>query len=112
AHGTGAILVLDDMNLVGIFTERDALYRVLADGLDPNTTTVGAVMTPDPTTVHPDSLFSSALEIMHVGRFRHVPVVDGGRPIGMVSSRDAMGAELEQFMYAVLVEEQTRDVLA
>ncbi|MEQ8664054.1 MAG: CBS domain-containing protein [Gammaproteobacteria bacterium] len=111
-HGAGAILVLADINLVGIFTERDALYRVLAGGLDPNTTTVGDVMTPDPTTVHPDSLFSSALEIMHVGQFRHVPVVEQGRPIGMVSSRDAMGAELEQFMYAVIVDEQTRDVLA
>lgn len=112
AQGAGAILVLDGVNLVGIFTERDALYRVLAGGLDPNTITVGDVMTRDPTTVHPDSLFSSALEIMHVGQFRHVPVVDQGRPIGMVSSRDAMGAELEQFMYAVIVDEQTRDILA
>lgn len=111
-RGVGAILVLDGVNLVGIFTERDALYRVVAAGRDPGQTTLAEVMTADPTTVHPDSPFTNALEIMHVGRFRHVPVVDQGRPIGMVSSLDAMGAELEQFMYAVLVEEQTRDILA
>ena len=49
---------------------------------------------------------------MHAGRFRHVPVVDNGRAIGIVSSRDAMGPELEEFMYTLLVEDQSRDVLA
>ncbi|MCB1747944.1 MAG: CBS domain-containing protein [Gammaproteobacteria bacterium] len=112
ARGVGAILVLEGVNLVGIFTERDALYRVVAEGRDPTTAQIAEVMTANPTTVHPDSAFSNALEIMHVGRFRHVPVVDQGRPIGMVSSLDAMGPELEQFMYAVIVEEQTRDILA
>lgn len=108
----GAIVVLDGLELAGIFTERDALYRVVAEGRDPKSTTVAEVMTSNPSTVHPDSPFESALELMHVGGFRHVPVVDSGRPIGMVSSRDAMGPELEQFMYALIVEEQNRDVLA
>ena len=108
----GAIVVLDGLELAGIFTERDALYRVVAEGRDPNGTTVAEVMTRNPSTVHPDSPFENALELMHVGRFRHVPVVDRGRPIGMVSSRDAMGPELEQFMYALIVEEQNRDILA
>ena len=49
---------------------------------------------------------------MHEGQFRHVPVLDNDVLIGMVSSRDAMGPELEQFMYAKILEEQTRDVLA
>ena len=108
----GAILVLDDARLAGIFTERDALFRVLADAHDPSTTTVADVMTRNPQTIHPDKPFASALEMMHTGRFRHVPVVENGRPVGMVSSRDAMGAELEQFMYGLLVEDQMRDVLA
>jgi CBS domain-containing protein len=108
----GAIAVLDGLELAGIFTERDALYRVVAEGRDPNGTTVAEVMTRNPSTIHPDSPFENALELMHVGRFRHVPVVDRGRPIGMVSSRDAMGPELEQFMYALIVEEQNRDILA
>ncbi len=107
----GAILVLDGLNLVGIFTERDALYRVLADGLDPKKTEISNVMTPNPTTVQPDRSFTNALEIMHVGRFRHLPVVEQGRPIGMISSLDALGPELEQFTYAMLVAEQQRDIL-
>lgn len=108
----GAIIVLDGDKLAGIFTERDALFRVVAEGRDPNATSVADVMTRNPVTIHPDRPFESALEIMHNGRFRHVPVVEGGRPIGMVSSRDALGAELEQFMYTVIVEEQQRDILA
>jgi CBS domain-containing protein len=108
----GAILVLDGPRLAGIFTERDALFRVLADGHDPTTTTIADVMTRNPQTIHPDKPFETALEIMHLGRFRHVPVVEDDRPVGMVSSRDAMGPELEQFMYGLLVEDQCRDVLA
>lgn len=108
----GAILIVEDGALAGIFTERDALFRVVAEGLDANGTSVADVMTADPVTIAPDKAFAAALEIMHTGQFRHVPVVEDGRPIGMVSSRDAMGPELEQFMYTLIVEEQTRDVLA
>lgn len=112
SHVLGAILVLDGTQLVGIFTERDALFRVAAEGLDPNVTMMEDVMTPDPATISPDKPFSDALEIMHEGQYRHVPVIEDGRPIGMVSSRDAMGPELEQFMYTKILEEQARDVLA
>ena len=111
-HGAGAILVLDDVNLVGIFTERDALYRVAAAGLDPQATPISEVMTTEPTTVHPDKRFDDALGLMHAGKFRHVPVVEDGRVLGMVSSLDAMGPELEQFMYALITEDHNRDVLA
>ena len=112
-HKVGAILVLDYSRLAGIFTERDALFQVVAEGRDPNTTLLGDVMTSNPKTVHPDRPFTDALAIMHEGRFRHVPVVEDGRhAIGMVSSRDAMGAELEEFMFGLIVDEQARDVLA
>jgi len=112
ARGLGAILVLEDAQLKGIFTERDALFRVAAEGLDPKSTLVGEVMTANPVTITPDKPFADALDIMHEGQFRHVPVIEDGQPIGMVSSRDAMGPELEQFMYAKILEEQSRDVLA
>lgn len=112
ARGIGAISVVDGAALIGIFTERDALFRVAAEGLDPNNTAIATVMTPNPTTISADKPFSDALELMHEGQFRHVPVLDDGELIGMVSSRDAMGPELEQFMYAKILEEQTRDVLA
>ena len=62
--------------------------------------------------IGPNKPFGDALEIMHEGRFRHVPVIEDGIPIGMVSSRDAMGPELEQFMYTKILEEQATDVLA
>jgi CBS domain-containing protein len=54
-------------------------------------------MTRDPRTISPDRPFGHALLMMHDGGFRHVPVVEEGRPIGMVSARDALGPEIEQF---------------
>ena len=111
-RGIGAILVLDDGELRGIFTERDALFRVAAAGLDPNTTQIAEVMTADPVTIGSDKQFSDALELMHEGQFRHVPVIENGTAIGVISSRDAMGPELEQFMYTKIMDDQARDVLA
>ncbi len=110
--GVGAIVVVENERLAGIFTERDALFRVVAEGRDPNRTLLGEVMTRNPQTIHPDKPFGRALRIMHEGRFRHVPVVENGRPVGMVSARDALGPELEDFIYGFLWEEQARDVLA
>jgi CBS domain-containing protein len=109
----GAMMVVESDKLVGIFTERDALNRVVADSRDANATTLGDVMTRDPKSVSPDSTFTAALELMHDNAFRHVPVVDAdGRPLGMVSVRDAMGPELESFVYEMLRQEQMRGVLA
>ncbi|QEL64220.1 putative inosine-5'-monophosphate dehydrogenase related protein [Oryzomicrobium terrae] len=93
----GAIMVIRGGLLVGIFTERDALNRVLAPGLDPDTTPITLVMTPEPRTVSPERPLGYALHLMHTGGFRHLPVVDNGRPVGMVSVRDALGSELSQF---------------
>jgi CBS domain-containing protein len=111
AH-VGAILIVESGRLAGIFTERDALFRVLAEGRDPSKTTLAEVMTRDPKGIHPDKPFAAALGLMHEGRFRHVPVVEDGYAIGIVSARDAMGPELEDFMYGLILEEETRRVLA
>lgn len=108
----GAMMVVKNNKLVGVFTERDALCRVVAESRDALTTTLGDVMTRDPQTVGPDAVFSSALELMHEGHFRHVPVVEDGKPVGMVSVRDAMGPELESFVYELLRQEQVSEVLA
>ncbi len=108
----GAILVLEDGKLAGIFTERDALFRVIASGRDPGTTTLATVMTRNPRCIHPDKPFANAIGMMHDGQFRRVPVVENDIPIGMVSASDAMGPELENFMYSLIVDEQARDVLA
>ena len=111
-HNVGAILVVDDDALVGIFTERDALYRVAAENRDARRTALSDVMTRDPQTVHPDDPFVRALHLMHAGGFRHVPVVEGDKLLGMVSARDALGPELEDFIYALLRQEQAHDILA
>jgi len=93
----GAVLVVEEGRLVGIFTERDALFRVMACGLDPAATPLSEVMTPGPTTVAPDETFGYALLLMYENGFRHVPVVEHGRPMGMVSARHALDPDLEEF---------------
>lgn len=108
----GAMMVVEEGRLVGVFTERDALFRVVAEGRDSNRTTLAEVMTPNPRTIQPEASFHQALEMMHEGRFRHVPVVENDQPIGMVSARDALGPELEAFVYELLRQEQIAEVLA
>jgi CBS domain-containing protein len=93
----GAVLVVEEGRLVGIFTERDALFRVIAPGLDPAKTELRGVMTRDPTTVAPDETFGYALLLMHEKGFRHTPVVENGRPVGVVSARHALDPDLEEF---------------
>lgn len=83
--------------LVGIFTERDAVFRVVAQQRNANTTRLAEVMTPAPVTVAPQESFSYALMLMHENGLRHVPVVQNGEPVGMVSARNALDPELEQF---------------
>jgi len=112
SHNIGAILVVEGDKLVGVFTERDALFRVVAEERDANTTQLGAVMTRNPRTIEADSLFTLALQMMYEGGFRNVPVVENGRPVGLVSARDALGPELKDFVYEMLRQEQTTDVLA
>ena len=111
-HRTGAIIIVaEDGRLAGIFTERDALFRVIADGHDPRSTPVGEVMTANPTSIAPDQPFDRALSLMYEGRFRRVPVVENGRALGIVSTEDATSEELEQFMYATIAEQQARNIL-
>ena len=111
-RAVGAVMVLEEGKLVGVFTERDALFRVVAESRDVQTTRLSEVMTSRPRTVSPDMAFSDALHIMHEGGFRHVPVVRDGRPVGMISCRDALGPELEDFIYELLRQERAQDVLS
>jgi CBS domain-containing protein len=94
----GAVLVVTAEALVGIFTERDVVFRVIAKGLDPRLTPLGAVMTTSPKTLGPTASYGHALLLMHENGFRHIPVVENGRPIGIVSSRNAMDPDLEEFV--------------
>ena len=94
----GAVLVVEGERLIGIFSERDAVFRVVAHGLDPSATTLGEVMTPDPKTIKPNNTFGYAMTLMHENGFRHLPVLDGGRPVGIVSARSALDPDLEEFV--------------
>ncbi len=94
----GAIMVIEDDHLVGIFTERDVVFRVVARGLDAQTTRLADVMTRAPHTVDPNKSFGYALLVMQENGFRHLPVTQDGKPIGIVSSRSAMDPELEEFV--------------
>ena len=108
-QSVGAILVVDDSGrLIGLFTERDALNRVVARGLDSEQTPLAAVMTDKLQTATPDKTLGHALHLMFEGGFRHLPVVEDGRPVGMVSARNALGLEILQFER----ERQERDHLA
>ena len=84
----GALIVLNGETLVGIFTERDALNRVLAAGLDPRTTKISDVMTKDPVSVPPGTTVGEAMELVTKRRFRHLPVVENGKVLALVSSGD------------------------
>ena len=113
-YGAAAVLVVDpeDGALLGICTERDLTFKVMAEGLDPLSTPVGSVMTTNPQAIAPDKPFGHALHMMFEGGFRHMPVVDPiGRPIGVVSSRDALGIELLHFRGEVEQREQITEIL-
>ena len=110
-HDIGALMVVDGGRLVGIFTERDAVFRVLAEGRDPARTPLIDVMTAQPKAIAPDRAIDEALLMMHDGGFRHVPVVDGDKPLGMVSARDALDPELRDVEAEILEREHFAEVL-
>jgi len=108
-QGKGALLVVEGSRLTGIFTERDALFRVIAAGRDPATTKLADVMTPQPQTMHPDEPFVKALRVMHKRGFRHLPVVEHGRPLGVVSARDALDDDLYELRVDLVQRGDERD---
>ncbi len=94
----GAVLVVEEGRLLGIFSERDVVFRVVALGLDPATTPLVQVMTPEPKTIKPNNTFGYAMTLMHENGFRHLPVLEDGKPIGIVSARSALDPDLEEFV--------------
>lgn len=86
----GAVAVLDSGRLVGIFSERDLMKRVVATGLDPKRTTVSNVMTKELVVGRPEDDINDALQKMHSIGCRHLPVVDSGNLMGMISLRDLL----------------------
>ena len=93
----GSVLVTDERGaLAGIFTGRDAVCKVLAEGRDSSTTALREVMTANPVTMSPEMTAIDALRLMWDGGFRHVPLVDGGKLLGVVSRGDFKSDEHER----------------
>ncbi len=92
----GAIPILDGETLVGIFSERDLMQRVVVSGRDPKTTYVSEVMTRDVVTTRLDESVDASLEKMKNAGCRHLPVVDEGRVLGVISMRDLLKDELAE----------------
>ena len=92
-HDVGAVLIVEDEALKGILTVNDMAYRIVAEERDPKKTFARQVMTPNPDTVSSDTTAIVALRLMQDGGYRHLPVVDDGRVLGVVSRRDFYGVE-------------------
>jgi signal-transduction protein with cAMP-binding, CBS, and nucleotidyltransferase domain len=102
-HRVGCVLVEDVGKLIGIFTERDILTKLVGTGYDPARVRVDGVMTRDPETLTPEDPIAFALERMSVGGFRHVPLVDAeGRAVGILSVKDIVDYLAEHFSREIL----------
>lgn len=85
-----SVLVMDDDVLVGIVTQGDCAIKVLLPGLDAKQTPVGQVMTANPTTVKPDDPLEGCMAMMAARGFRHLPVLDAGKVVGVISIGDVV----------------------
>jgi CBS domain-containing protein len=92
----GAVPVVHNGKLVGIFSERDLMRRVVAEGQDPRSTCLAEVMTDDPLTIHMNEELESCLALMRRHSFRHLPVCHDGQLVGMVSLRDILLHDLDE----------------
>jgi CBS domain-containing protein len=95
-HNIGIVAVLDGERLIGVFSERDVVRRVINRGRDPLTTAVGDVMTKNIVVASPDEDYQSAMRTMDHANIRHLPVVDGDRMVSMLSIRDLMRVDMER----------------
>lgn len=108
----GAVLVVDGTQLAGLFSERDLLMRVVAAGKDPSSTKVVDVATRQLVTVGVDTHVKECATILKEKRFRHLPVIDGGKPVGILSARDFFEfvvEGLERFVDEMRYEQELED---
>jgi CBS domain-containing protein len=95
-HNIGALLVMENDKLVGIFSERDYARKGIVQGRSAKTTTISEVMTPNVYTVESKMTSKDCMEIMNARKFRHLPVVDDGQVSGVLSVGDIVGAILDE----------------
>jgi len=95
-HNIGAVPVLRDGQLAGIFSERDLMNRVVVAGKNPAQTLVGEVMTEDPLTIDPNDNVETCMTLMRRHGFRHLPVCQGSELKGVISLRDVLLHDLDE----------------
>ncbi len=95
-HNIGAVPVLQEGRMIGIFSERDLMIRVVVAGKDPAQTPVGEVMTEDPLTIAPDEPLETCMTLMKRHGFRHLPICAGRELKGVISLRDIMLHNLDE----------------
>ena len=88
----GPVPVVEGGRLVGIVTDRDLVVRVIAEGKDPNTSTIGEIASADLVTVQPDTDVNEALDLMAQNQVRRLPVVEGDQLVGIVAQADVARA--------------------
>jgi len=108
ANDIGALLVFDGDALVGIVSERDYARKVELRGRNAAATTVGEIMTGEVFTVTPGQSVDECLRLMKQHRIRHLPVVEGGRVVGVLSVRDIMAEVIAEEEHAIRDLEQDR----
>ena len=97
----GGVLIVDDGKLVGIFTERDYARKLILQGLSSHDTTIDKVMTPNPITVSPDDSIEDCMKMMTNKHIRHLPVVDAGNLVGMISIGDLVKSIIEEQQFII-----------
>ncbi len=95
-QNVGIVAVLDEARLIGVFSERDAVRRVIDRGLDPKTTTVGSVMTRDLVIADENEDYQAAMRAMDQANIRHLPVVRNAQVVSMLSIRDLMRVDMQR----------------
>lgn len=109
--GQDAALVVRNGKTVGIVTESDLARRVILTGLDTQATAVEKIMTRDTVIVRPERLFGQALYLMHEYNVRHIPVVDKGRPCGVVSASDALIPDIQSYAHDVEMLDHIAEII-
>ena len=98
-HNIGCVLVVDDSRVLGVFTERDLLTRVVVPGLNARATPVTQVMSLLRYTVEPGAPLETAMALISEKRTRHLPVLDGGKLVGLISIGDINKWVVERLQY-------------
>ena len=97
----GAVLVVDEGRLVGIFSERDFAYKIGCHEKAPSAITIAEVMTPNPITITPEQTINDCMALMTDKHIRHLPVVDQGQIVGVVSIGDVVKDLIEELQFMV-----------